>query len=322
MEIGSFIELDIRKSGEYHGAENDILRLNSARAGIYHAVRLYDCKRIYMPWYQCPTVSDFLTRKGIEIEYYSIDKLFEPHGVNQKTDSAFLVVNYFGVLSEEKIKTIRNRFRNVIVDNSAAFYMPPLNGTICVYSARKFFGVPDGCYVAGENVHKFSDEYSVDYSSDTAAFLLKRIEHGSTAVYVERMKNEARIDASDIKIMSGLSQSLLCGIDYKGIAQKRKVNFEYAHSLYKDINLIDPTQFLSSDNVPMVYPLVVEDRMLMEKLREKKIYTGRWWNSVLKNVPEDSFEAFLSSYMLPIPIDQRYSEKEIEYVFENIKELI
>ena len=73
----------------------------------------------------------------------------------------------------------------------------------------------------------------------------------------------------------------------------------------------------------MVYPLVVEDKYLMEKLREKQIYTGRWWNSVLQTVEDDSFEAFLSTYMLPLPIDQRYNNNDIlivnKIVAENVE---
>ena len=47
-----------------------------------------------------------------------------------------------------------------------------------VYSCRKFVGAPDGAYVVGKYAHKSVEEYPQCYSSDTAAFLLKRIEYG------------------------------------------------------------------------------------------------------------------------------------------------
>ncbi len=322
METGSFLELDLRQSGEYFQAP-DITRLNAARAGIYHAMRIYGFRKIYIPYYQCPTVSAFLKSKQIEIEYYHIDKEFEPLNVRQSENSVILLVNYFGILSLDKMQKMSEKYSNVIIDNSAAFYMSPLPECLNVYSARKFFGVPDGCYVIGKNAEKFSEEYSDDYSSDTAAFLLKRIEYGCSAVYAERMRNEERIDKSDILKMSTLTRSLLSAIDYNAIASRRKSNFYFAHSLYKNINLIDPTKFIAEDNVAMVYPLVVEDKSLMEKLREKQIYTGRWWNSVLQTVEDDSFEAFLSTYMLPLPIDQRYNNDDVlvvnKIVTENIE---
>lgn len=321
MEIGSFLELDLRQSGEYFQTQ-DIARLNAARAGIYHAMRIYGCSKIYIPYYQCPTVNSFLKSKQIEIELYHIDKEFEPLNVQQSENSVMLLVNYFGILSLDKMRKMSEKYSNVIIDNSAAFYMPPLDNALNVYSARKFFGVPDGCYVIGKNAEKFTERYLQDYSSDTANFLLKRIEYGCSAVYAERMRNEERIDKSDILLMSKLTRSLLCAIDYNAIAARRKENFYFAHSLYKNINLIDPTKFIGDDNVAMVYPLVVEDKYLMGKLREKQVYTGRWWNSVLKTVEVNSFEAFLSTYMLPLPIDQRYNKEEISIVNKIVAESI
>lgn len=321
MEIGSFLELDLRESGEYFQSES-IIRLNSARAGIYHAMRIYGCAKIYLPYYLCPTVSAFLNKKHIDIEYYHIDQGFEPLNIQQSENSVMLLVNYFGVLSVDKMQKISKRYTNVIIDNSAAFYMPPFTNAINVYSARKFFGVPDGCYVIGQNVNNFKSEYRQDYSSDTASFLFKRIEYGCSSAYSDRMKNEHRIDESDILLMSDLTKALLSGIDYESIAEKRKANFLVAHRLFKEMNLIDPTVFMDQLNIPMVYPLVVKSKKLMDGLRKNEIYTGRWWNGVLNLVSENSFESFLSNYMLPIPIDQRYKKNQIEYVYKTVVDLM
>jgi len=42
---------------------------------------------------------------------------------------------------------------------------------------------------------------------------------------------------------------------------------------------------------------------------------------VLAEVPDTSFEAWLSKYMIPIPIDQRYNEKAIKYVHDIVSSL-
>ncbi len=78
MEIGSFIELDLRNTGEYFIEEENIARLNMARAGIYHACRLLNCQKAYIPYYLCPTVKNFLERKGIKVIQYFTSKNFEP----------------------------------------------------------------------------------------------------------------------------------------------------------------------------------------------------------------------------------------------------
>jgi hypothetical protein len=322
MEIGSFIDLDIRQSGEYYNRKKNVARLNSARAGVYYAIKLYDCKTIHIPFYLCPSVKDFLIEKGIDVKYYNINEEFEPLELKPNIQDAILLVNYFGILSVGKLKKLALRYKNVIIDNSSAFYSNPIKGCYNVYSPRKFFGVPDGCYVIGNEAEKYTDYYAQDLSSTTATFLLKRIEFGTSETYVDRMKNEQRIDNSDILRLSPLTQALLKNIDYLTIRKIRKENFYFAHRLYKKYNLIDPVQFIDINCIPMVYPLLIKDLDLAEKLRNKKIYVGRLWKQVLTAVPSGSFEAKLSKYLIPIPIDQRYLRKELLYVYNTILNLV
>ena len=322
MEIGSFIRLDLKDTGEYYKEGTNIARLNIGRAGIFHACRLYNCKSVYLPYYLCPTVKRFLFKNDMKVKFYSINDKFEPSDLMQEPDHAVLLVNYFGILSGTKMKKIANRFSNIILDNSAGFYSHPISGCFNVYSHRKFFGVPDGSYVIGDNAELYTSEYSQDYSSDTSSFLLKRIEYGLNLTYAERMKNEERIDNSGILRMSNLTNLLLKNIDYLYIKTKRQKNFHFAHSLFKEINRIEPTTDMDNECVPMVYPLVIENVDLNERLKEKKIFTGRWWNHVLFEVSDISFEAWLSKYMIPVPIDQRYGEQEILYVFNVIIDIL
>ena len=151
MEIGSFIGLDLKETGEFYNGETNIARLNSARAGIYHACRLLKCSSIHIPFYLCPNVKKFLSDHGIIVKPYFINNIFEPINLRQLTNHAVLLVNYFGIISASKIRLMANRFENVIIDNSAAFYSEPTEGCLNVNSPRKFFGVPDGCYVIGNN---------------------------------------------------------------------------------------------------------------------------------------------------------------------------
>jgi hypothetical protein len=322
MEIGSFLELDLRSTGEFFSGSKDVARLNSARSGIFHALRLYGCSTIYLPFYLCPTVDRFLSGNGIEIRKYYINSQFEPQIENIKSGSAILIVNYFGILSKEFLSGLIKKYDNVILDNSASFYSEPFESCFNVYSTRKFFGVPDGCYVIGKNAGDFLDEYPQDYSSETSAFLLKRHEVGCSASYAERMRNEERIDASGILNMSLLTRTLLKGIDYGSVKGKRQENFKIACEMYRGINKIDPALYIDGNVVPLVYPLVYESGNLVDQLREKQIYTGRWWKSVLHEVPEHSYEAYLSKYMVPIPIDQRYDQTHLNYVFQEILRLL
>lgn len=321
MEIGSFLELDIKNTGEYYSGSRNIARLNSARSGIYHSLRLYGCSVIYLPFYLCPSVGKFLKKKGIEIKPYFINNQFQPQIEQIEPGAAILIVNYFGILSNSFMLSLVRKFDRVIIDNCPSFFSKPIDGCYNVYSTRKFFGVPDGGYVIGKDAETFLDEYQQDYSSGTSLFLLKRLEVGCNASYAERMKNEARIDAADILKMSELTRILLNNIDYQSIQKVRRENFIFACELFSEINLIDPVAQISHDSIPMVYPLLIEDATLVEKLRKKQIYTGRWWKHVLNEVPENSFEAWMSKYMVPVPIDQRYGQTELNYIMQEISNL-
>jgi hypothetical protein len=315
MEIGSFIELELRDTGEFFQPDPDIARLNTGRGGICFTIQQMNISRIHLPYYLCPTVKSFLLKKGIEVLPYHITDNFDPILSFNDKSTAVLLVNYFGIFSEKKITELKTRFQNVIVDNCPAFYCPPVKECYNVYSARKFFGVPDGCYVVGPAASDGIKKYNQDSSSDTSAFLLKRIEKGCSAVYPERMENEKRLDQSDILQMSDLTRRILSSVDYEYVKTKRRGNFDYAHKLFKKHNLLDPEKYMDQSCVPLVYPLLVEDEDLVNRMKDNKVYTGRWWTSVLNDVPEGKFEAFLSRFMVPIPIDQRYGKEEIEYMF-------
>jgi hypothetical protein len=318
MEIGSYIGLDLRDEEEFYNGKIDIARLNSARAGIYHACRLYACNSIYVPFYLCSTVRDFLLRHSINVKPYFIDESFAPKDLIQESDHAILIVNYFGILSEEKLKKISNTFDKIIFDNSAAFYSKPINDFYNVYSPRKFFGVPDGCYVLGNNAQIYIDEYIQDISSSTSAFFFKNIEFGISASYEDRMKNEERIENAGVRRMSLLTTKLLKNIDYNDIKRKRQINFYTAHELFKPINLFNPLSFIDANSVPMCYPLVIESEDIIDNLHKMKLYVGRLWKHVLDEVPDNCFESWLSKNLIPVPIDQRYNENIIQEIFEMI----
>ena len=315
MEIGSFIELQYPKGQEYYGESNNIARLNSGRAAIWHAFRVLGCDLIWLPYYQCDTVREFLQRKNVGIKYYHIDEFFNPIDLEPRNNEAVLIVNYFGIMSDSRMKELASFYQNVIIDNSQAFFAKPIENCMSVYSARKFVGVPDGAYVIGENARLYVDEYPQGYSSDTANFLLRRIEYGCEGkTYSSRMINEHRIDSEDIMKMSKLTRYILDGTDYEYIKSKRKENYQLALDLFGDINKLDTDLYYSDECVPMVYPLVVEDDTLLEKMLQHKHFQGHWWSYILDELDEEHFEYWISRYVIPITIDQRYGKEELNYI--------
>lgn len=329
MEIGSFIELQLPAGKEYFDSlvpAADIAKLNSGRAGIWHAFRLTGCKAIWLPYYQCETVRDFLKFKNVLIKYYHIDREFKPTDIEQSEDEAVLLVNYYGIMANSRMESLAGMYSHVIIDNSQAFFAQPLQECFNVYSARKFMGVPDGAYVIGSNASRYMDDYPQGFSSDTSLFLLQRIEYGCEGkTYSSRMVNEERIDHEDAMKMSALTSRLLQASDYQNIKYKRIDNFEEAKRLFSALNKINVENFSDESVVPMVYPLLVESDELLPFMLKNKHFQGHWWNYITKEQSESTFEYYLSRYMIPITIDQRYGKIDIqcisELVFKGVKKI-
>ncbi|WP_455642987.1 hypothetical protein [Parabacteroides sp.] len=320
MEIGSFLELQLPKGRELYNQETNIARLNTGRMGIWHAFRVTGCNRIWVPIYQCDSIRETLEKKGVEICFYHIDKDWNPLDIEVADDDAVLLVNYYGIMSSGRMAELVKPYKHAIIDCAQAFFCRSVEGALMVYSCRKFVGVPDGAYVIGKGAHKYMEEYPQCYSSDTAAYLLKRIEYGCEGKgYKARSLNEHRIDAEDCMKMSKLTRTLMDAEDYAYDCQKRKENFAYAHSLLGDINKINPTKYMDEETIPMVYPLVVEDDNLIKRLFAAKHFQGHWWSYICDEQPEMSFEYWISRYVIPITIDQRYGKNEIDYLVNIIK---
>lgn len=315
MEIGSFIELQLPKGLEHYSQTENIARLNTGRSAIWHAFRVTEAKVIWIPYYQCDSVRDTFIKKGVEVKYYHTDRDWNPIDLAPADDEAVLFVNYYGVMSNARMRELASLSKHPIIDNCQAFFCEPIEDAMNIYSCRKFVGVPDGAYVIGEGATKFLDEYSQCYSSDTAVFLLMRIEYGCEGKgYEARSVNEHRIDAEDCMKMSKLTRSILDGTDYNHIKNKRRENFAIVHELLGGINKLNPLQYYDEKTIPMVYPLVVEDEELIQKLFKAKHFQGHWWSYICNEQPEGGFEHWISRFVIPLTIDQRYGREELEYL--------
>ena len=315
MEIGSFIEFQLPRRREYHRGETDIARLNSGRAALWYAFRCTGCRVLWLPYYQCDSVRDYLLRQGCELKYYHIDDRFDPVDLTPAAEEAVLLVNYYGVMSHARMTALAKPYSHVVIDNAQAFFAKPVEGAYNVCSARKFVGAPDGAYVIGPDAQRFLGEYEQGFSSDAAVYLLERIEYGCEGkAYADRARNEERIENEGVRRMSKLTRAILDGTDYAGIIAKRRENFAYAHRLFGAINKLDPMRYYADDCVPMVYPLLAEDDGLLRRLLDAKHFQGHWWSYLLEEMPEDSFEYYVSRYVIPITIDQRYGREELDYL--------
>ena len=90
------------------------------------------------------------------------------------------------------------------------------------------------------------------------------------------------------------------------------------HNRLGGINKINPKQYYNETTIPMVYPLVVEDDGLIQRLFKARHFQGHWWSYICDEQPKGSFEHWISRYVIPITIDQRYGTTELDYLIKII----
>lgn len=306
--IGGYFELELRAGSHYHV---DAIKLNSARNCFEYILRAKQYKKVYIPFYTCEVMLEPIRKLGIEYEFYSIDMLLNPiFEKDLNIDEAFLYTNYFG-LKQSTVEFLAGKIgRNLIIDNAQAFYAKPIKGIDTFYSARKFFGVPDGAYLYTDK--EITEELELDISSDRMSHLLKRLEQGAEAAYDDFKNNEDSLIAQPIKRMSKLTESILCSIDYEEIKHKRIENYAFLNSALQEINML--SIFDLKNAVPMVYPFFIKEEGLRKKLIKNKIFVPTYWPNVFDWCNLHQAEYCLAKEIIPIPIDQRYNKIDLKTI--------
>lgn len=317
-EFGGYLPLELKEGQEPFDRFEDakVARFNSGRASIVAAVKAVMPSKLYIPHYNCVVVREALENAGFSYFFYPLNEDLEPDIDGIEDDAWLLYVHYFGIASDEKIRKIAEKYKNVIFDNTQAFYAKPVLDGNCmnVYSPRKFVGLVDGGYLVWSGEREVSEDYPLDISWDRASFLFKSIELGTNAAYQDNLDSKECL-ADGIKKMSVLTQRMLKSLDYDTLAERRDRNYRVLVDAFKGVNRLGLPM---EGYAPFVYPLVIEDPKLRKKVVEKKIYISQWWKYLLNEVPEDSVEAWLSKWLLPLPVDHRYTERDMKEMAEII----
>lgn len=312
-EIGGYFEFEQLISNEYY---KDLIKLNTGRNALIYLMKVKKIKKIYIPYYLCESVSEILEKYNYEYEFYQIKEDFLPNFNKELLDSEYLyIVNYYGQLSNNVIIKLKERYKNIILDNTHAFFQKPIENVDIIYNCRKWFGVPDGAYLSINC--NLKEELEEDFSRGRMNWLLGRYEESASKYYNYFKENDIQFKEEPLKKMSNLTQNLMGAIDYKRIKKIRKLNYEYLDKKLKDINKLK----LNTPKVPFCYPLYLENidiESLKKNLAEQKIYIPTLWPNVIKENLEESIEYKYAKNILPIPCDQRYDKEDMKKIIEKI----
>ncbi|MEK4228826.1 hypothetical protein [Solibacillus sp. FSL H8-0538] len=314
-ELGGYFGLEQLVNNEYH---DDLVALNNARNAFLYLLKSKGIQKVYIPYYLCDSVSDMLNKNNYEFEYYKINTHFIPIFNKKIYDNEILyIVNYYGQLSNEKILLLKQTYKQILIDNTHAFFQRPLGGIDTIYSCRKFFGVPDGAYLSTDK--KLSEELKIDVSKERMTHILGRYEGLAADFYVNFQETDKLLNDEPLKSMSKLTHNLLGAIDYENVRQIRNNNYAYLESALKVKNKLQ----LVIPNGAFAYPLYTENAIeIRKKLIKRNLYIPTLWPNVLESALENSIEYQYSANILPLPCDQRYEEDDMKYIVHCINEEI
>lgn len=333
QEYGGYLPLELEKRQEYYTTTDkyEVRRYNSGRAAIYEAVVDSGARRVWLPVYLCDTVYNFLARKNVEVEFYNIDESFLPglededHTIDFQDGDIVVWTTYYGINTIESVHDIVGRYSNIIIDNTQSFFLPPQAGVYNVYSCRKFFGVSDGSYLIKDNFNKEYEQFPASNSETTLAYLIDSIETSTNGAYRESIDNESRITSEDVMSMSKFTRRVMESVDYQKNVNKRFENFNVYADLLGEKNELKNSGTINVNHpefAPMVYPLLIKNDELRRKLISNHIYVPQWWKKVEEDSMSNQWEKYLSEYLFPLPIDQRYDKEDMgfiaDFVLDNI----
>lgn len=318
--IGGYFELADREAeGNY---PVDGVRLNTSRNALEYIIRcLPDCKHVYLPLYTCEAVVEpFKRLPDVGFSFYHINNKFEMADEITLHDGEYLIANnYFGLKDTYIAELAKQYSDRLIVDNAQALFAPVLPGIKAAYSARKYVGVADGGFAVGvSDLHALN--YELDNASEHDSHLLIRKNQGAEAGFKDYQQNECKLDNQPIRRMAYQTQDLLTHIDYEKVIATRRANFEYLHQALGAHNqLVLPE--LNTFACPMVYPFIGPASVeLRSKLIAHKIFVARYWPNVLEWAKPDDLEYTLTTRLIPLPIDQRYSKEDMDRILALINE--
>lgn len=283
-------------------------------------------KIVVLPSFSCESVYSSFIKNGFEIRQYSIDsKLEVVDDLDVLTEGAgiLLIHKYFGfdTFSNNKlIEKIKKKGTVVIEDLTQCLYssFPRLNADYWIGSIRKWFGVPDGGFIVSSTKEIINKPTKKDKELETAKIeaQLEKYDYmvlnkGQKESFLNKFKyaEELLDNQTMIYAISDSSLNILNNINTDEVINQRRKNYNVFINTVNDKSVLLFNE-LNENVTPLYCPIRVAKRKeLQNYLRTNNIYAPIIWPKEGLLGQAECSNAY--DDLLAIPIDQRYSGKDM-----------
>lgn len=304
--FGGFLGLELpRGRAEPHPGA---LALTSGRACLRLALEILRPALLQVPHYACDVVTEVATRVGVPVRRYAIEEDLSPRTADLGGEGALLLVDYFGLGP-----AVPAFDGPSIHDCTQAFFVEASPGQWVFNSARKFFGVPDGAYLYGPGV---LDVHPGPAPPPRVDHLVSKLEGQQALAFQQYRAGESEVSV-EVRSMSEVSRRLLALVDHPAVIRRRQENYRRLHQNLGAANELVMAHRDLDGRVPLCYPFLPSRRIERTALHARKIYVPTFWPEFLERAPPGlAVESRLARELLPLPIDHRYTESDMDGMSE------
>jgi hypothetical protein len=308
--IGGFFgfESEPGTGGEWHDTS---VRYDCGRSAFRTLLGIIRPAKVFVPYYTCDALLQPLQILGIDYEFYGLDRQLEIAGeMNLRSGELLVYINYFGIKDGYCDRLVERYGNQVVLDNTMAFFYRNERPYWGFNSCRKFFGVPDGAYLSSpERIPDVCITASVNEFISTD-FLFFRNE-GLIQKGFELFKRNEEAFGNSVHAMSRFTHSVMSGFNYGNARAFRRANFDFLHRILKGSNGLE---FEGVFDGALYYPYFSPDSPEHALFWDRDIFVPRLWTECLKRGEGFGWEKELSTHLIPIPIDHRYTPSDLERI--------
>ncbi len=339
--IGGVIEFDDRfllKTKETSRVFRKGNFFSNGRSALLHILNKLEnegLQKIYLPLFCCDSIIKTVKKTKLKFDFYSLNRNLEPK-IKPTKGSIILVVNYFGKNSTfiKKYEKNKNNKFYLIEDASHSFLnnLSLLNKKKHhVYlSIRKHSYLNVGGWANSKPCKLKYNQPSNQIFINSKKIKIRKQKFLKAYKYINNekffldyfKKTEKKIsNIFSNETISNVITDELGSINWKKIGKLRQNNWKFLNKLLENkYNRI--FNKISNDEIPLGLILLVKDRDKLRKfLLKKRIFTSIHWPIKQKlSKSTFKFDYYLANHIITIPIDQRYTKKDMFYIAKTILE--